>query len=329
MTFTTSKYLITILTTATLFFALTTYAREYQDLEIEADINDGNAEVIVTYEKDGETVEENYEYDVVNLDDLVEKISDEISVKDSLVEDIWEYNIDGSFIKADAQEKISDLKKLISAADEAIDNAVENMGDEDKIDEARRIMTQVKRTLEDAEVGYGSEDYTIALEYTDRGVDEAEEIFDLVDYDQDDFIDKGSSEREKVAKESIDDAAEALRESEDDIDEADKADLDTLDAKKILDEADTKLDDARYEFDDGDFIYARKLSRQSQDLIESIENLLEESNGEEDLPEEAVPEEVDNEADADNEELSSLKASLQAQIITLMKQLIVLLTRAN
>lgn len=319
-----TKNLLPGLIASALFFGLTWTAFALDELEIRADIEDGTAEVDVSYEDDGDNIDEEYEFEVESYSDLVDQIADELNISRSSVENALEYTADDSFKKGDAREKIEEAEDLMEAADEAIDHAIENELEDKYVDPALSAYTDGKKVLEDADDNYSAEDWENAEYFADEAIEIFEEIFDLLGYEADDFVDKDEDDRQEEAEDAIADARDAHTDARHQIEEAEDDDIETREAQNTLDDVDNLIDEAQDEYDDADYINAKRIARQAEELAESIEDMLEEE--EEDADAEEIEEEHDHSEHEHEDEDSEEKLELQLQLITLLQQLILLLS---
>lgn len=306
-----------------ILFSIAASVFAYDDLEIVADVEDNVAEVFVYYEEDGENIEKEYTYDVVDYDELVDKIADQLNTGRGTVENALEYTVDESFEKGAAQDTLEDAEELLDAADAALDHARENDLDETLVDKASSQYTDAKKALEDANDQYAVEDWEDAHEYAEEAEELLEDIFDILGYDEDDFNDKTESERKTDADDAIDDAKEALKSAEEDIDEAKSDHLDTLEAKRLLFDAEELFDKVDDEYDDADYISAKRYAHEVVSLADDIEDTL---KAEREAEEEKEAEEKKQEEAELQQDQAAEKYELQRQLIALLQQLIALLS---
>ncbi len=189
-----------------------------------------------------------------------------------------------SYLSGDYLEAIDILKRALSSAEDAIEEAggssvkqeakdlIDEMGDrldevEDLIDEADEegesvseaedLFEEAEDLLDEAEEIYDEEDYDEALDLAEEVedlLDEAEEAIGNVDDDDiEDMLEEASDE--------LDDAKEAVEEAIDN-------DEDVGDAEDLLDEAEELLDDAGDAISDGDDDEAEDLIEEALDLID-------------------------------------------------------------
>ena len=87
---------------------------------------------------------------------------------------------------------------------------------------------EAEEALEDAEDAYDNENYESASDLAQEAEELAEEVFDILGADADDYVDMSEGDREDAADDAIDDAEEDIDEARNDISDAEKDGADVL-----------------------------------------------------------------------------------------------------
>ena len=166
-------------------------ALAYESLEIEIDIYEDGSIAEVSYEdEDGDDVNEDYEFDETEIEEIYALLAAELDLTADEVEDMTESvtEEDGSVDDADSneedeeEEQIDDAEEAIEDAEEAIEKAqayIDSLDEEEEsslIDYLEGKLNIAEGLLEDAEEAFEDEEYEDAEEYADRAESKAKVV---------------------------------------------------------------------------------------------------------------------------------------------------------
>ena len=163
-----------------LTFGVATQALAYEEIEIEYETSNGKTIVDVSYELDGIQKDSKFNYSTTDLDEVWEKLSDDL---DLTVEDI-EAILDGTYFDEDNGSR-EDAEEAIEDAEFALEEAVYEIEDEDDVDERAELQEYydtAEEYLEEADEAFNYGEYADAEEWAEKAEDKVE-VYILDDKD--------------------------------------------------------------------------------------------------------------------------------------------------
>ena len=236
-----------------LTFGVATQALAYEEIEIEYETSNGKTIVDVSYELDGIQKDSKFNYSTTDLDEVWEKLSDDL---DLTVEDI-EAILDGTYFDEDNGSR-EDAEEAIEDAEFALEEAVYEIEDEDDVDERAELQEYydtAEEYLEEADEAFNYGEYADAEEWAEKAEDKVREY----------ILGESSDEDKEDAEEAIEDAEEAIEDAELYIESLEN---DDKDLEEYLEIAKDYLQEAELAFEDGEYADAEEWAEKAEDKVE-------------------------------------------------------------